>query len=151
MATRFHFWLTCMSSQSKIFQMYLYVCTLVCHMLYCADGFFGHKSDTKFISFKLCFVAFYSLAHLWHLFFFKDTFFYFLFCHFLSCSRGISRFPGERLNWSCSRRPTPQPQQCGIRAVTATYTTAHRQRWILNPLSKDPDWTCNLMVPSRIH
>ena len=25
----------------------------------------------------------------------------------------------------CSCQPTPQPQQCGIRATSATYTTAH--------------------------
>ena len=28
-------------------------------------------------------------------------------------------------NWSCSRWPTPQPQQRRIRAASATYTTAH--------------------------
>ena len=28
-------------------------------------------------------------------------------------------------NWSCSHRPTPQPQQCGFQAESATYTTAH--------------------------
>ena len=26
---------------------------------------------------------------------------------------------------AAARRPTPQPQQCGIRAASATYTTAH--------------------------
>ena len=40
--------------------------------------------------------------------------------------------------------------QCGIRATSATYTTAHGERQILNPLSKARDGTCNLMVPSRI-
>ena len=29
------------------------------------------------------------------------------------------------LNWSCSCRPTPQPQQCHIWAASATYTTTH--------------------------
>ena len=29
------------------------------------------------------------------------------------------------LNGSCSCRPTPQPQQCRIRASSVTYTTAH--------------------------
>ena len=28
-------------------------------------------------------------------------------------------------NRSCNHRPTPQPQQLGIRAVSETYTTAH--------------------------
>ena len=34
-------------------------------------------------------------------------------------------FPVQGLNGSCSCRPTPEPQRCGIRAVSATYTTAH--------------------------
>ena len=28
-------------------------------------------------------------------------------------------------NWSCSCRPMPEPQQHGIQASSATYTTAH--------------------------
>ena len=28
-------------------------------------------------------------------------------------------------NRSCSRQPVPQPQQCQLQAVSATYTTAH--------------------------
>ena len=39
--------------------------------------------------------------------------------------RGIWRFPGQGSNRSCSHRPTPQPQQRGIQAASATYTTAH--------------------------
>ena len=35
------------------------------------------------------------------------------------------RFPGWGLNHSCSCWPTSQPQQLGIRAASATYTTAH--------------------------
>ena len=36
------------------------------------------------------------------------------------------KFPGKGLNWSCSYRPTPQPQeqQLGIRATFTTCTTA---------------------------
>ena len=50
----------------------------------------------------------------------------FLFLVFLgSCTWGIWRFPGEGSNRSWSCRPTPQPQQRGIRATSATYTTAH--------------------------
>ena len=48
-----------------------------------------------------------------------------LFCHFLGCTRGIWRFPGQGSNWSCSHRPTPQPQQRGIQTASATYSTAH--------------------------
>ena len=40
-------------------------------------------------------------------------------------SRSIWRFPGQESNHSCCRQPTPQPQQLGIRATSATYTTAH--------------------------
>jgi len=53
--------------------------------------------------------------------------FFFFFHHFLGCSLGIWRFSGPGLNQSCSHRPTPQPQpqQLGIQATSATYTTAH--------------------------
>ena len=55
-------------------------------------------------------------------------FFFFFFCLFaisLGRSHSIWRFPGEGTSWSCSHRPTPEPQQCGIRASSATYTAAH--------------------------
>src|SRR5512137_2236721 len=51
--------------------------------------------------------------------------FFCLFAIFLGHSYGIWRFPGKGLNRSCSHRPTPEPQQRGIRAASATYTTAH--------------------------
>ena len=51
--------------------------------------------------------------------------FFLSFCHFLGRTSGIWRFPGWELNQSCSHRPTPEPQQRRIRAVSATYTTAH--------------------------
>ena len=35
------------------------------------------------------------------------------------------KFLGYGSNWSCSRWPTPQPQQRQIRAASGTYTTAH--------------------------
>jgi len=40
-------------------------------------------------------------------------------------THSIWRFPGEESNQSCSHWPTPQPQQRQIRAMSATYTTAH--------------------------
>ena len=46
------------------------------------------------------------------------------FCHFLGRSHGIW-FPGLGSNWSRSHHPTPEPQQPGIQAASATYTTAH--------------------------
>ena len=58
-----------------------------------------------------------------HNFFF---FFFGLFAISWAASPGIWRFPGQGSNQSCSRRPTPKPQQLGIRAIPVTYnTTAH--------------------------
>ena len=56
-----------------------------------------------------------------------------IFSHSVRCLFAFSRaapaaYGGSQArgcNWSCSRRPTPQPQQCGIPAASATYTTAH--------------------------
>ena len=47
------------------------------------------------------------------------------FCLSQRCSCGIWRFPGQGSNGSCSRWPTPQPQQRRIWAASATYTTTH--------------------------
>ena len=44
---------------------------------------------------------------------------------FSSLFFGLWRFPGQGSNQSCSHQPTPKPQQCRIRAKSATYTTAH--------------------------
>ena len=52
-------------------------------------------------------------------------FFFWSFCHFLGRSHSIWRFPGQGSSWSCSHRPTPQPQQRGIQATSATYPTVH--------------------------
>jgi len=56
---------------------------------------------------------------------FLFLFFFLFFCHFLGRSCGIWRFPGYELNQSCIHQPTPEPQQRGIQATSATYTTAH--------------------------
>ena len=69
----------------------------------------------NFLAFLCSFITFVLL-----IFFF---FFFFAFSRATSC--GIWRFPGWGSNWSCSHRPMPEPQQCGIRAASATYTTAH--------------------------
>ena len=51
------------------------------------------------------------------------------FCLFVLLFRATSiAYGGSQargLNRSCSCRPTPQAQQCGTRAKSATYTTAH--------------------------
>ena len=44
------------------------------------------------------------------------------YCHFLGHSCGMWRPPGQGSNRSCSRWPTPEPQQRRIRAVSKTYT-----------------------------
>uniref|UniRef100_A0A8D1EBR9 VWFA domain-containing protein n=1 Tax=Sus scrofa TaxID=9823 RepID=A0A8D1EBR9_PIG len=48
----------------------------------------------------------------------------------------------------CSHQPTPQPQQCGIRAASSTYTTAHSNTGSLTHSARPG--TLNLMVPSQI-
>ena len=53
----------------------------------------------------------------------------FCFLSFQGRTRSIWRFPGQGSNRSCSHRPTPQPQQHGIRAASAAYTTAHSSSW----------------------
>jgi len=61
-------------------------------------------------------------------FIFFFFFFPLSFCLFLGCSRGKWSFPGWGSNRTCSHWPTPQPHShsnVGIRAVSATYTTAH--------------------------
>ena len=65
-------------------------------------------------------------------------------------TRGIWRFPEQGLNWSYSCQPVPQPQQCRIRAMSVTYTTAHSNARSLTPLSQARDRTRNLMVKSWI-
>ena len=51
---------------------------------------------------------------------------------------------------SFSLRPMPQPQQWQIWAVSATYTTAHWQHWILNPQTKARDQSCVLTDASQV-
>ena len=52
------------------------------------------------------------------------VFFFGLFAFSRAASHGIWRFPSYGSNWSYSRRPTPETQQCGIRAASSTHTTA---------------------------
>ena len=58
------------------------------------------------------------------LLFFVKHFFHFLFLYFYGRTWSIKKFPEEGSIWSCSCRPTPQPQQCQIRAASVTYATA---------------------------
>ena len=56
--------------------------------------------------------------------FLSSGFFLFTFFAFEGRTRGIWRFPDLGSNQSYSCWPMPQPQQRGIRATSATYTTA---------------------------
>ena len=91
------------------------------------------------------------IAHLQLLPSFALPSFFFQLLSFSGHTHGIWRFPGQGSNRSCCCQPMPQAQQRVIRATSATYTTAHGNASLLNPLSKVRDRTCNLMVPSRIH
>ena len=60
-------------------------------------------------------------------------------------THSIWRFPGQGLNRSCSCRPTPQPQQHGVWAATATYTTAHSNtgcltHWVVPGIEPASSW-----------
>ena len=81
----------------------------------------------------------------------KNSEYFFFLSFFKGCTLGIWRFSGYGANQSCSRQPTPQPQQHGIQAMSATQHHSLWQHWILNPLSKARDRTCNLMVTNWIH
>ena len=69
-------------------------------------------------------------VHPFMLFSVKTRFFFFFFFVFLPFSRATpAAYGGSQakglIGRSCSLRPTPEPQQLGIRAMSATYTTAH--------------------------
>ena len=53
------------------------------------------------------------------------AFFFFFFLIFLGPHQWHMEVPRQGPNQSCSCRPMPQPQQHGIQATSATYTTAH--------------------------
>ena len=63
---------------------------------------------------------------------------------------GIQKFSGQGSNWSYSCRPTPQPQQCGIQAISGTLDHITEQLGILNPLSKARDRTHVLRDTSQV-
>ena len=59
------------------------------------------------------------------LIFCSDVFFSFLsFFAFQGCTCGMQKFPGQGLNQNYSCWPMQQPQQCGIQALSLTYTAA---------------------------
>ena len=62
---------------------------------------------------------------LWYRILFSSSFFCLL--RGFQSTHSTWRFPGQKSNRSCSywHTPQPQPQQCQIRAKSATYTTVH--------------------------
>ena len=74
-------------------------------------------------------------------------FLFFCFCFFFRDTLAAYRSSQARLNQSYSCQLTPQPQQCWIQAMSATYT---QQCQIPDPLSKARDWTCILIDISQI-
>ena len=65
-------------------------------------------------------------------------------------THSIWKLPGQGLIQSCSRRPTPQPQQFGICRI-CDLPHSSWQCWILNPLIKVRDQTRVLMDTHPIH
>ena len=95
-----------------------------CHLVYV----WNNCSFCSFTSFHFVILPIFNpgnFSFLFFSFFFLFFFLSYLFAIFLGRSHGIWSFPGQGSNRSCSRWPTPEPQQRGIRAVSATYTTAH--------------------------
>ena len=82
---------------------------------------------------------FLEIAHIFFIFFFNG------------CTHGIWRFPGCASSWSCSCRPTPQPQQRPIRANrVCDLRCSLQQRQILNTLSKARDGDRILLDTSQL-
>ena len=83
------------------------------------------------------------------------VFLFFLFCFVFALSRAAPTARGGsqargRIG-SCSHRPTPEPQQRRIQAMSAAYTTAQGNARSFNPLSKARDRTRILMDTSQVH
>ena len=92
------------------------------------------------------------VSKFWHHLYsdFSFSFLLFSFCLFRAtpAARGSSQARGS--NWSCSRQPIPQPQQCKIQAMSAAYITAHSSAGSFNPLSGGGDQICILMDTSWV-
>ena len=71
--------------------------------------------------------------------------FFFFFFGFLGPHLWHVEFPSEGSNQNCSCWPKLQPQQWGIRAKFATYTTASRKARDCTHILKDTSWVRNLM------
>lgn len=67
--------------------------------------------------------------------------FFFFFLQFLGPHLQHTEIPRPGVESECSRQPMPQPQKHRIWAESVTYTTAHGNLQILNPLSEARDGT----------
>ena len=76
-------------------------------------------------------------------FFLVVVFLFFFFFFFYGCTHSIWKFPGQRLNQSCSCQPTPQQRR--IQATSVTYTTVPGNTRSLTPPSEARDQTCELL------
>ena len=74
----------------------------------------------------------------------------FVFCHFRAAPSAYGSFRARGSNQSCSRWPTPQPQQHQIPAESATYATARGNTRSHNPLSEVRDRTQVFRDTSRV-
>ena len=82
--------------------------------------------------------VFSSISYICHFFRFFFHLFFFFFVFSGPYLRPM-RFPDWGRNQSCSRRPTPQPQQRRIRATSVMYTTAHRNAGSLTHWARPGD------------
>ena len=72
-------------------------------------------------------------------------FFFFGFCLFRATPVAYAASQARVLNWSYSLRPMPEPQQCQIWAMSATYTTAHSNagsltHWVRSGIKPATSW-----------
>ena len=88
------------------------------------------------------------------LFYFIYFILFYLFCLFAFSRAAPAAYGGSQargLIGAVAAKPMPEPQQRGVPAASATYTTAQGNvREILNPLSKARDQTHILMDTSRV-
>ena len=72
--------------------------------------------------------------------------FIYLFCLFRAAAEAYGGSQARGSKRSYSRQPMPEPQQLGIQAMSANYTTAQGNTQILYPLSEARDQTYIFMV-----
>ena len=125
-------WVLCANIKQSLYAIFALTCTYLHNNImrclvpdtYCTAGI----EQTPFLFLKLA---------RWEFILFYFILFYFIL--FQGCICRIWMSLGQGSNQRCSCWPTPQPQQCRICAISATYATVKQQHWILHPLSKARD------------